>query len=125
MHSHPVFTGGINIAMKIPKSRYEATVNFYRDILKLPVQEQTPDVPTINRSHRVQFGPITLWLDCLDNYSKSDLWLELRTTDVEAATTYLQQQGTGTCDELEQIPSTMHWITDPAGTVLLLCPQTE
>ena len=37
MHSHPVFTGGINIAMKIPKSRYEATVNFYRDVLKLQV----------------------------------------------------------------------------------------
>lgn len=24
------------------------------------------------------------------------------------------------CDEIEQIPENMHWITDPAGTVFIL-----
>lgn len=125
MHSHPVFTGGINIAMKIPKSKYEATVIFYREVLKLNVEEASADVPTISRSSKVQFGANTLWLDCVDNYSRSEIWLELRTGDVPSAIDYLGQKGTHTCDELEQIPSNMHWITDPAGTVLLLCPEKE
>lgn len=33
------FQGGVNIAIKIPKSKYEKTVAFYRDILKLEVTE--------------------------------------------------------------------------------------
>jgi len=33
------FEGGINIALKIPKSKYDQTVTFYRDILKLEVEE--------------------------------------------------------------------------------------
>lgn len=35
------FEAGINIAIKIPKSKYERTVAFYRDILKLEVDEKT------------------------------------------------------------------------------------
>ena len=33
---HPVFSGGRNIALKVPPHRYEATVGFYRDVLRLP-----------------------------------------------------------------------------------------
>lgn len=33
------FEAGINIAIKVPKSKYEKTVAFYRDILKLEVEE--------------------------------------------------------------------------------------
>lgn len=33
------FEAGINIAIKIPKNKYEKTVSFYRDILKLEVEE--------------------------------------------------------------------------------------
>ena len=35
------FEAGINIAIKIPKSKYERTVASYRDILKLEVDEKT------------------------------------------------------------------------------------
>lgn len=34
------FEAGINIAIKIPKSKYDQTVTFYRDILKLDAQEK-------------------------------------------------------------------------------------
>ncbi len=31
------FRGGHNIAMKVPPHQFEATVNFYRDVLGLPL----------------------------------------------------------------------------------------
>jgi predicted enzyme related to lactoylglutathione lyase len=114
------FKGGINIAIKIPKSKYEETVRFYRDILKLEVSEKPIENPTVSRTHEVKFGPNTVWLDCVDNYTHSETWLELRTNDVGEATHYLNSKGIQTCDELEKIPENMHWIMDPAGTVFIL-----
>ncbi len=38
------FEGGVNIAIKIPKSKYEATVVFYKDVLKLEVEEKAIDI---------------------------------------------------------------------------------
>src|SRR5690606_26603641 len=109
-----------NIAIKIPKSKYEETVKFYRDVLKLKVTERLIDNPTVSRTHEVEFGLNTLWLDCVDNYTHSETWLELKTSDVEKATEYLNNNGIGTCDEIEQIPKENHWIMDPAGTVFIL-----
>ena len=34
------FEGGVNIAPKIPKSKYEVTVRFYREVLKLEVGKE-------------------------------------------------------------------------------------
>jgi hypothetical protein len=114
------FVGGVNIAIKIPKSKYEQTVTFYRDILKLPVEEKPITNPTVSRTHEVKFGPNTVWLDCVDNYTHSEVWLDLKTNDVDVATDYLLSKGINTVDELEEIPKDMHWIMDPAGTVLIL-----
>lgn len=114
------FSGGINIAVKIPKSKYEATVSFYKNILKLPVSKEKIDNPTVSQTHKVEFGSNTLWLDCVDNYTHSETWLELRTPDVERAAKYLKSNGVNTCDELEKIPEDMHWIMDPAGTVFII-----
>ncbi|MEX2568857.1 MAG: hypothetical protein WD431_23140 [Cyclobacteriaceae bacterium] len=118
--SHIKFEGGVNIAIKIPKSKYEKTVAFYKDMLKLEVTEQPIDIPTVSRTHQVKFGNNTLWLDCVDNYTHSETWLELKTPDVPAATEYLKQNGIDTCDELEKIPDDHHWIMDPAGTVFII-----
>jgi hypothetical protein len=115
-----IFEGGINIAMKIPKAKYEDTIIFYRDTLKLPVEELPITNPTVSRTNKVKFGPNTLWLDCVDNYTHSELWLELNTDNVGVATNYLATKGIHTCDELEEIPPGAHWITDPAGTVMIL-----
>lgn len=114
------FAGGINIAVKIPKAQYDATVAFYRDTLKLDVVEKPIDNPTVSRTHEVKFGSNVMWLDCVDNYTHSETWLELRTNDVDTAVAHLKANGTATQDELEQIPENMHWITDPAGTVFIL-----
>lgn len=114
------FYGGVNIAIKIPKSKYEDTVAFYRDTLKLEVEEKPISSPTVSRTHEVKFGNNTIWLDCVDNYTHSETWLELKTPDVAKATEYLKSEGINTCDELEEIPKNSHWIMDPAGTVFIL-----
>ncbi len=117
---NPTFEGGINIAVKIPKSKYEQTISFYRDILKLDIEERPITNPTVSRTHKVLFGNNVMWLDCVDNYTHSETWLELNVEDVEVATAYLKAQGVDTCDEIEQLPEGMHWITDPAGTVFIV-----
>lgn len=116
----PKFQGGVNIAIKIPKSKYDQTVAFYRDILKLEVIEKPINNPTVSRTHQVKFGGNNVWLDCVDNYTHSETWLELNTSDVPSATKYLENNGVNTCDEIEQLPDNMHWITDPAGTVFII-----
>ncbi|WPR70336.1 hypothetical protein SLW70_10315 [Flavobacterium sp. NG2] len=114
------FEAGINIAIKVPKSKYEKTVAFYRDILKLEVEEKPINNPTISRTHEVKFGNNIIWLDCVDNYSHSETWLQLTVPNIEEATGYLKSNGVETCDELEELPTNMHWIQDPAGTVFNL-----
>ncbi|SMO38551.1 hypothetical protein SAMN06265171_101430 [Chryseobacterium rhizoplanae] len=114
------FEAGINIAIKIPKNKYEKTVIFYRDILKLNVEEKPINNPTVSRTHEVKFGNNIIWLDCVDNYTHSETWLQLTVPDVEEATEYLRSNGVETCDEIEELPENMHWITDPAGTVFNL-----
>lgn len=117
---HPKFKAGINIAIKIPKSKYDKTVAFYKDILKLEVEEKPIDNPTISRTHEVKFGNNVIWLDCVDNYTHSETWLQLTVPNVDEATDYLLSKGVETCDEIEELPKNMHWIQDPAGTVFNL-----
>lgn len=114
------FEAGINIAIKIPKSKYIDTVNFYRDVLKFEVTEVPINNPTVSKTHSVKFGANVIWLDCVDNYTHSETWLQLTVPNVEEATAYLKLNGVDTCDELEELPKDMHWITDPAGTVFNL-----
>ena len=122
---NPKFEAGINIAIKIPKSKYDQTVAFYREILKLEVEEKPIKNPTISRTHEVKFGNNVLWLDCVDNYTHSETWLQLTVPNVEEASNYLQSNGVETCDELEELPDNMHWIQDPSGTVFNLQQRLE
>lgn len=114
------FEAGINIAIKIPKTKYESTIAFYRDILKLAVEEKPISNPTVSRTHEVIFGGNVIWLDCVDNYTHTETWLQLTVPNIEEATSYLESQGVKTCDEIEELPKNMHWIQDPAGTVFNL-----
>lgn len=114
------FEAGLNIAIKIPKREYEKTVAFYRDILKLGVKEKPINNPTVSRTHEVKFGHNTIWLDCVDNYTHSETWLQLTVPNVAEAANYLKANGVEPCDEIEALPENMHWITDPAGTVFNL-----
>lgn len=120
--TEPTFRGGPNVAVKIPRADYERTVAFYRDTLRFAVEEvDVSDTPTVSRSHRLSFGELTLWLDQVDTYSRPDVWLELRTDDLDAAVGRLAEAGVHPRDELEPLETTRaHWIRDPAGTVHLL-----
>lgn len=114
------FKAGINIAIKIPKNKYEQTVEFYRNILKFKVEEKPISNPTVSRTHKVIFGNNIIWLDCVDNYTHSETWLQLTVPNVEEATDYLKYSNVPFCDEIEELPQNMHWITDPAGNVFNL-----
>lgn len=116
----PKFEAGINIAIKIPKGKYEKTVAFYRDVLNLEVVEKPISNPTVSRTHEVKFGHNVIWLDCVDNYTHSETWLQLTVPNVEEANNYLKSNGVENYDELEELPDNMHWIMDPAGTVFNL-----
>ncbi|WP_033423926.1 VOC family protein [Actinomadura flavalba] len=117
----PSFSGGVNIAMKIPKAEFEATVAFYRDVLRFDVVPDETGTRDVSRTYRVQYGPTTLWLDCVDHYARPDLWLDLRTDDLARATAHLAAAGVATCDEIEDLgDAPAHWIKNPAGLVHLL-----
>ena len=120
--SKPAFQGGVNVAMKIPKSQFDATLAFYRDVLGLPVQRETGQGTPV--SYSLQFGPVRLWLDRVDNYAHADVWLEIATNDLAAAARHLQAHGATIRDELEPLYGVNgHWISNPAGVVHLLVEQ--
>lgn len=71
MTTAPEFRGGLNVAMKLPKAQFDRTVAFYRDVLGLEVADESgPHVVTaVPRCASLRFGPVTLWLDQVDNYA--------------------------------------------------------
>lgn len=117
--SNPNFSGGVNIAIKVPLHKYEETVTFYREILNLPLVEEEPEGCIF------QFGPIRLWVDKAPQLSQPDVWFELITNDTQSAATYLANHGVARRDELEQLPEDFDgfFVTDPAGVIHLVAGQ--
>lgn len=113
---HPVFKPGRNIAMKLPERAYYETLAFYRDILELTIIEERDD------GALVDFGAVRLHLDRVPHQSQTDLWLEVATDDVEAASKLLAEKGVTRCDEVEKLPPGFQgfWIASPSGTVHLV-----
>ncbi|MFL6527732.1 MAG: hypothetical protein ACJ8IQ_06525, partial [Chthoniobacterales bacterium] len=105
----PQFFGGANIAIKCPHHTYEATVAFYRDTLGLPLIEEEDDGCIF------QFGPNRLWIDKVPNLSHPDIWLEIETTDTEAAASYLKINAVPRRDEVENLREDFDgfFISDP------------
>jgi hypothetical protein len=111
--------GGRNIAMKVPPRQWEATVRFYRDVVKLDLIEHPPTVPP---SVGFKFGPNQLWIDRVETVSQAEIWLELTASDVPAASEYLRAEGIDRCDEIEALPADADafWIASPASIVHLV-----
>ena len=110
-----LFANGGDIAIKVPRHHYEATVAFYADTIGLEVRAVHPD------SHEFAFGPMRLWVDRMDTYSQADVWLELSANDLDRSMDRLRTAGTPVRDELEPLDGVDgHWISDPAGTVWLV-----
>ena len=118
--NRPAFDGGINVAIKIPFNRYDKTIQFYNDILGFELTSYFHENKGI--SHYCRFGTLTLWLDRVEHFSQTDIWLELNTDDIDQARTYLDEYGINFRSELEELPESMRasWMSDPAGVIILL-----
>lgn len=115
------FAAGRNIAMKVPPHLYDASVQFYRDVLGL--KELTQHAPSVC----FEFGACTLWIDRVPGVSQAETWLEVVTNDIEAASAHLNAAGVVRCDEIEPLPqeSQAFWVSSPASIVHLVCKDDE
>lgn len=110
------FTGGCNIAIKVPPHQFEDTVHFYQDILEL--EALTKHLPAIV----FRFGHNQLWLDRVPGMSQAEIWLELTTSDLAAAEAHLSQSGVMRRDDIEALPQGFggFWIASPASIIHLV-----
>ncbi|MEO3386635.1 hypothetical protein [Mesorhizobium sp. CAU 1741] len=112
----PNFSGGRNIALKVPPHQYDATVRFYRDVIGLPqVEGHEPSVGFV-------FGGCQLWIDRAPAMSQAELWLEIVTDDKQAAASHLRQAGVVRCDEIESLGEDFKgfWVSSPASIIHLV-----
>ena len=91
-------------------------VSFYKDVLGLKLLEN--HLPHIG----FEFGGKQLWIDKVAGMSQAEVWLQIVTDDVPAASAYFKEAGVLRCDEIEPLPETHEgfWIADPASIVLHL-----
>lgn len=118
----PVFSGGRNVAIKVPEHSFEATVAFYRDTLALHLVYDAVGTKAF------EFGPIRLWIDRMPHLAQGEMWLELVASDTAAAAEHLAASGVVRCNEVERLPPDLDgfWILNPAGIVHLVCsPEAE
>ena len=93
-------SGGVNIAMKVPAHQYEAVVAFYRETLGCEEIAGGDDVS-------FRFGANRLWIDRVSQISQAEIWLELVTSDFEAAARKLEAAGIARHDAIEPLPDTL------------------
>jgi catechol 2,3-dioxygenase-like lactoylglutathione lyase family enzyme len=113
------FTGGRNIAMKVPPHQWDETVGFYRDVLGLEVIEHEPTQPP---SVGFVFGANQLWIDRVEHVSQAELWLELNVADPGSAASHLEAAGVARRDEIEPLGDSFdgYWISNSAGIIHLV-----
>ena len=119
----PTFSPGTNIAIKVPVHEYESTVAFYRDILGLkPVELESPDN---YESIAFLFGDKKLWLDKISGISHAEIWLEIKTDNIQKAADYLKEKGCSRRDEIEPLPGEFKgfWISSPSNIIHLIHQQ--
>ncbi|MFB9310049.1 hypothetical protein BJY17_000497 [Agromyces hippuratus] len=119
---HPAFSGGRNIAMKVPPHRYEATVRFYRDVLQLPAVSGPNGDAT-----GFEFGPCNLWIDHCPGLSQAEVWLELVASDTGSAAEVLENAGIARRDEIEDLGTGFDgfWISSPSDVIHLVDSQKQ
>lgn len=118
----PKFRGGRNIAMKVPPHAFDATVAFYRDVLRLP--EITRHAPEVG----FEFGACQLWIDRVPHLSQAETWLEIVADDIDAARGALAEAaGVVRCDAIEALAdgARSFWILNPASVVHLVAPSDD
>ncbi|WP_439887709.1 hypothetical protein ACSX1C_00145 [Pseudomonas sp. MBLB4123] len=121
MSKKVTFAAGRNIAMKVPPHLYEATVQFYRDVLGL--REITEHAPAVG----FEFGSNNLWIDSVAGMSQAETWLEVVTDDIAAAAQHLEAAGVVRRDEIEPLPQGFNafWVSSPASIIHLVCQDAQ
>ena len=111
------FSGGKNIAMKVPPHQYDQTVAFYRDTLGLE-EIGGPSGDSVG----FKFGANNLWIDRVPTMSQAELWLEIVTDDTNEAARILADAGVVRCDEIEHLGDDFdgYWISSPASIIHLV-----
>ena len=111
------FSGGKNIAMKVPPHQYDQTVAFYRDTLQL----EEIGGPSGN-AVGFKFGANNLWIDRVAAMSQAELWLEIVTDNTHEAARVLEAAGVARCDEIEDLGENFdgYWISSPASIIHLV-----
>ncbi len=115
-----MFSPGRNIAIKVPSHLHEATVGFYRDVLGL--EQLARHLPAVV----FDFGSQQLWIDEVPGMSQAETWLEVITSDIDAAALHLARAGVVRCDDIEPLPEgeRAFWIASPASIIHLVCERT-
>lgn len=116
----PKFRPGKNIAMKVPVHEFDGTVSFYRDILGF--EEVDASSPGDIESVTFKFGDKNLWIDKIPGISQAELWLEIVTENIDAASEYFKKNGCIRRDEIEPLPRGFRgfWLTNPANIIHLV-----
>jgi catechol 2,3-dioxygenase-like lactoylglutathione lyase family enzyme len=121
MPTDVTFSGSRNIAMKVPSYLYEATVQFYRDVVGLKLLERHAPLVVF------EFGGNQLWIDDVPALSQAEVWLELTTTDLAAAADHLQANQVVRRDEIELLPEGFQgfWISNPCSIIHMVALEDE
>lgn len=114
------FTPGKNIAMKVPVHEFDSTVAFYRDILGF--EEVNASSPGDIEAVTFKFGDKNLWVDKIPGISQAQVWLEVVTEDIDAASEYLKNKNCIRRDEIEPLPKGFKgfWLANPANIIHLV-----
>lgn len=116
----PKFSSGENIAIKVPVHEFDKTVAFYRDILGF--EEVEASSPATIESVAFKFGDKNLWIDKVAGISQAEVWLEVVTNDITAASRYLAEKDCVRRDEIEALPGELKafWISSPSNIIHLV-----
>lgn len=69
-----------------------------------------------------EFGEQRLWLDKVDHMSQAEIWLGIRSDNIEVAAEYLKSFGVTRRDEIELLPKGFKgfWINNSAKIIHLI-----
>jgi catechol 2,3-dioxygenase-like lactoylglutathione lyase family enzyme len=121
MNTQAKFSGGRNIAMKVPPHQYDAVVSFYREVLGFrTIEKHSPAVV-------FEFGANQLWIDRVPGLSQAEVWLEVITNDIAAASEHLNTNNVVRRDEIEPLDEGFQafWISNPASIIHLICKDDQ
>lgn len=93
-----MFSGGQNIALRIPPQSFDDRLRFCRGPLWLwQLNDFLP-------SRVVEFESVPLWPDPVETITQTDVCLALRTPDTKNATAHPERSNMARCDAVESLP---------------------